>query len=365
MPAAFPVTLGLEEEVFVLYGDEAHGFRASTASFGGLARLLWRDWRRNVGGTASNFRRGRPARRELMSSVEISTPVHAQPGTLLASALSRRAELSRALPHGLMVPLGLLPGSDDYHTAGLHVHVGVPRERLSTVYGNLARFLPVLTHASASSPWWQGQVSGPLSRPVHSFALGPLTPDPLARFQDLIVTRRLGTIELRVLDPIWEPDRLHAVLNAVYALAHLPQRLPWSRARYNALRETYASGPNEDIRALARELQAISGFDPAWLEHTVSARVLSTWQQHGEAHTLAALDGAYRSGSWGPVGTPHARPARWRGAAGFAAYYVPKLPYMAKKVRAEHHAAWEGDALVIDEVAEGKDREWEGESGRE
>ena len=344
------VTLGLEEEVFVLYGDPGRGYRASTASFRGLARLLWADWKRNVGGTASNFRRGPAARRELMSSVEVSTPIHAHPDTLLMSALGRRRELSRALPTGLMVPLGLLPGSDSFHTAGLHVHVGVPPSLLETVYGNLARYLPVLTHASASSPWWNGQPSGPLSRPAHSFALGPLTADPLARFQDLIVTRRLGTIELRVLDPVWEPERLHAVLSAVYALARLPDRLPWSRATYNRLRESYVLGPTPEILALAGELQTISGFDPGWLTHTVSARVVESWQTHGEPATLAALDGAYRTGRWASQQTPHAWPPRWQGAAGFAAYYVPKLPYMLKKVRAEHHAEWSGAELKIGDL---------------
>ena len=338
--------------MFVLYRDEQNGFRASTASFTGLARLLWADWKQNVGGTASNFRRGEAARRELMSSVEISTPIHAHPTTLLASALSRRRELSRALPAGLMVPLGLLPGSDEYHTAGLHIHVGVAPERLATVYGNIARYLPMLAHASASSPWWKRQPSGPLSRVAHSFALGPLTPDPLARFQDLIVTRRLGTIELRVLDPVWEPERLLAILSAVYALARLPERLPWSRGSYNRLRASYATGPDAEIYDLARELQVISGFDPGWLEHTVSARVLDSWQTHGEAATLAALDGAYRTGVWGSAGTPHPRPGRWQGAAGFAAYYLPKLLYMARKVRAEHHANWSGGELVIEDVEE-------------
>jgi hypothetical protein len=351
-PAVHAVTLGLEEEVFVLYGDEQAGFRASTASFRGLARLLWADWRRNVGGTASNFRRGAVARRELMSSVEVSTPVHAHPDTLFMSAMSRRRELSRALPTGLMVPLGLLPGSDEYHTAGLHIHVGVAPERLETVYGNLARYLPVLTHASASSPWWDGKPSGPLSRVSHSFALGPLQPDPLARFQDLIVTRRLGTIELRVLDPVWEQGRLHAILSAVYALAQLPERLPWSRETYNRLRGSYVTGPDEEVRALAQELRRLCGFDPGWLERTVSARVLESWQAHGEAATLAALDGAYRRGVWGSAGTPHARPGRWQGAAGFASYYLPKLPYMLKKVRAEHHAEWSGGELKIDGLEE-------------
>jgi Glutamate-cysteine ligase family 2(GCS2) len=355
MPAQqYPVTLGLEEEVFVLYGDAQQGFRASTASFAGLAKLLWADWRRNVGGTASNFRRGAAARRELMSSVEVSTPVHAHPDTLFVSALSRRRELSRALPAGLMVPLGLLPGSDEFHTAGLHIHVGVTPDRLETAYGNIARYLPVLAHASASSPWWAGKPSGPLSRVAHSFALGPLSTDPLARFQDLIVTRRLGTIELRVLDPVWEPERLHAILTAVYRLAQMPERFPWSRATYNRLRETYATGPTPEIITLAQELRVLGGFDPKWLKQTVSARVLESWEGEGEAATLAALDGAYRSGIWGDIGTLHARPARWQGAAGFAAYYLPKLPYMARKVRAEHHAQWKaqekGTELKIDEL---------------
>ncbi|MFC4452499.1 glutamate-cysteine ligase family protein [Deinococcus sonorensis] len=340
MPSTVPPpTLGLEEEVFVLYQETSGTFRTSTASFQGLARLLWRHPSRNLGGTASNFRRGPAARRELMSSVEISTPVHAHPDTLLMSALSRRRELSRALPDGLMVPLGLLPDSDSFHTAGLHVHVGVPPERLATVYGNLARYLPVLTHASASSPWWQGQPGGPLERVQHSFALGPLISDPLARFQDLIVTRRLGTIELRVLDPIADPERLRAVLHAIWSVARLDEALPWSRSTYNRLREGYRTGPDDEVRALAGELQTISGFDPAWLDHTAARQVRESWQRDGEAATFRALDGAYRSGAWGDLGTRSGRPARWRGVAGFAGYYLPKLPYMARKVRAEHHAA--------------------------
>ena len=119
---------------------------------------------------------------------------------------------------------------------------------------------------------------------------------------------------------------------------------------YNRLRASYATGPDAEVRALAQELQAISGFDPGWLKHTVSARVLESWQTRGEAATLAALDGAYRTGTWGSADTPHTRPPRWRGAAGFAAYYLPKLPYMARKVRAEHHAEWSGGELVIEDV---------------
>lgn len=348
-----PLLLGLEEEVFAVY-RAAGGYRTSTASLLGLARLLWRE--RQAGATASNFRRGPVAWRELMSSVEVSTGARATPAELLRDVQARRAALGAALPMALLLPLGLLPASDEYHTAGLHLHVGVPAAQLARAYGNLARYLPVLAHATASSPWWAGAAGGPMQRPVHSFALGALGPDPLARFQDLIVTRRLGTIELRVLDPVWDPARLHAVVAAAAAVATLPRALPWSRSAYNALRPTYQYGLDspggETVRALARELHERCGFDPALIENTEAGRVLDSYRAVGEAATWQALNGGYRTGQWGSLGQPHPRPARWQGPLGFAAYYVPKLPYMLGKVRAEHHAPWRDGELTVPEVDE-------------
>ncbi|MGI8748896.1 MAG: hypothetical protein ACR2J4_11195, partial [Deinococcus sp.] len=132
---------------------------------------------------------------------------------------------------------------------------------------------------------------------------------------------------------------------------------PWSRAGYNWLREGYAAPPGPEIYALARELQAISGFDPGWLDSTVSEQVLESFERQGAAASYRELDGAYRSGALTDLGTPHARPGRWQGVAGFAAYYLPKLPYMARKVQAEHHAQWEGGELEIGEVGDVGSRE--------
>ena len=306
--------------------------------------LLWQDPGRNWAATATNFRRGAAARREPMSSVEISTGVELSAATLFTAALSRRAALARAFPAGQLIALGALPGSDRYHTAGLHVHVGVPESERERVYGNLAYFLPVLTLASASSPYFGAGSQGPLSRVAASFALGALGPDPHERFQDLIVTRRLGTLELRVLDPVPDPERLWAILQAVERVAKWPGTLPWSREDYNALRRQLLStqiggGLTPELTARAEELAALTGFDPSWAEQTEANRVQTHTEAHGWASACAHLDGLYRSGRWQDLGTPHAPPPRWQGPAGFARYYLPKLPYIARKAYVENKKA--------------------------
>ena len=84
----------------------------------------------------------------------------------------------------------------------------------------------MLALASASSPYFGAGGAGPLSRVAASFALGELGPDSRERFQDLIVTRRLGTVELRVLDPVPDPERLWAILQAIERVARSRKRCP-------------------------------------------------------------------------------------------------------------------------------------------
>ncbi|GAA4014461.1 hypothetical protein GCM10022631_27800 [Deinococcus rubellus] len=332
-------SFGLEEEVFVL-----HGGRTSLGSLWNMGGLLWQDPKRNWAATATNFRRGKAARREVMSSVEVSTPVELSAATLFTAALSRRTALSRVFASGQLVALGALPGSDRYHTAGLHIHVGVPAgsgsdpsSERARLYGNLAYVLPVLALASASSPYFGAGGTGALSRVGASFALGELGPDSRERFQDLIVTRRLGTVELRVLDPVPDPERLWAILQAVERVARLPDTLPWSREDYNTLRTQMLMGLTPALRARAEVVEALTGFDLHWTEHTEAERVLTHTETHGWESTCAHLDGLYRSGVWQDLGTPHAPPPAWHGPAGFARYYLPKLPYIARKAYLENH----------------------------
>ncbi|AFZ69231.1 hypothetical protein [Deinococcus peraridilitoris] len=323
-------TLGLEEEVFVLYQG-----RPSTASLLDLAVLLWRDPRRNFSKTASNFTRRLP---NLMSTVEFATDVHGSPAALLAETMARRAELAAVARTGLLVPVGMLPDENPYNTAGLHLHLGVEAGQLQRAYTNIARFLPVLTLASASSPWRGRERFGHSYRLQASFALGPLQRDPLHRFQDLIITRRLGTIELRALDPIWNPERLHAIVDAAWRLAALRRELPFDSATYNALRRRFPrEGLTPELRELALELADLTGFDLKWLEETEAERLAELAEQEGFETVWRCLDGAYRTGTFGPSTTLDTRPAKWRGAAGLALYYAPKLPYMALKGWREHH----------------------------
>lgn len=329
---SYPLTYGLEEEVFVLYQG-----RTSLGSLWQMGKLLWQDPKRNWAATATNFRRGQAALHETMSSVEVSTPIEFSAATLFARAMSRRAELSRIFASGQLVALGALPGSDRYHTCGLHIHIGTPSSERGRIYGNLAYFLPVLARASASSPYFGGRLDGGgLARVRASFALGELGNNRYDRFQDIIITRRLGTIELRVPDPVPDPERLLGILQAVEGVARLPDTLPFSVQEYNTLRSQMLQGYGSALQQRAHELQRLTGLDPAWAEHTEAMRVRQHAERYGWASATAHLDGLYRTGTWQDIGTPHARPAAWKGPAGFARYYLPRLGSIARKAYIEN-----------------------------
>src|SRR5687768_12780444 len=200
---SYPVTLGLEEEVFVL----EHGRLLPTLqSLDYMRRLLWSNPRRYTVRSASNFLRdGDQKKHGLMGSVEVSTDVHSTPQELVADLLQRRKEFAHAARGAMVVPVGTLFTTDaKTMTSGLHIHVGVPREERDRVYENIAHFLPVLAVASASAPYFDNKHFGLSARMAEPYALGPLRADREYRFQDLIVTKRLGTVEIRLFDPMPE-----------------------------------------------------------------------------------------------------------------------------------------------------------------
>jgi len=265
--AAPRVTLGLEEEVFI-----AAPTRPTLDALYALAKLLWRNPRYYYKHTASNFARGRDARQCLMSSVEIATRPHTDIDALLGELRTHRAALADAAGDAYIVPVGHLFDLDaPTNTAGLHIHIGVPAERQQTVYANLAHFLPLLILLSASSPYAGGRYFGQSYRVAASFAIGALRDDPYYRFQDLILSRRLGTIEIRACDPVWDLARLRVLLEAVQAIAQLPTAHPIDRERYAALRHQAACvGYTPDLQALHRELRAVYEIPEALLETTIA-----------------------------------------------------------------------------------------------
>ena len=402
--AVSSLTLGLEEEVFITAPT-----RPTLDALYALAKLLWRNPRCYYKHTASNFARGRDARQCLMSSVEIATRPHTDINALLDELRTRRAALADAAGDAYLVPVGHLFDLDaPTNTAGLHIHIGVPAERRHTVYANLAYFLPLLILLSASSPYAGGRYFGQSYRVAASFAIGALRDDPYYRFQDLILSRRLGTIEIRACDPIWDLERLRVLLEAVQAIAHLPTARPIDRARYAALRHQAACvGYTPDLQALYRELSTVYEIPEALLRETVSDALhgyLQRFQippsvpssssrqasQFGAARnkspltpltkggegvgvggfnwalapatpatippnallsTYARLNHAYRTGRWAPVAPHPVRPSARRGVLGVLGYYMPRLPYTAYKAWAEWGAPIRDGYLVAETVA--------------
>jgi len=265
--AVSSLTLGLEEEVFITAPT-----RPTLDALYALAKLLWRNPRCYYKHTASNFARGRDARQCLMSSVEITTRPHTDIDALLDELRTHRAALADAAGDAYILPVGHLFDLDaPTNTAGLHIHVGAPHERRQTVYANLAHFLPLLILLSASSPYAGGRYFGQSYRVASSFAIGALRDDPYYRFQDLILSRRLGTIEIRACDPIWDLARLRVLLEAVQAIAQLPTARPIDRARYAALRHQAACvGYTPDLQALHRELSTVYAIPEALLKTTIA-----------------------------------------------------------------------------------------------
>jgi gamma-glutamyl:cysteine ligase YbdK (ATP-grasp superfamily) len=291
--AASSITLGLEEEVFITTPT-----RPTLDALYALAKLLWRNPRYYYKHTASNFARGRDTRQCLMSSVEIATRPHADIDALLEELRTHRAALADAAGDAYILPVGHLFDLDaPTNTAGLHIHVGAPHERRQTVYANLAHFLPLLILLSASSPYAGGRYFGQSYRVASSFAIGVLRDDPYYRFQDLILSRRLGTIEIRACDPIWDLARLRVLLEAVQAIAQLPTARSIDRARYAALRHQAACvGYTPDLQALHHELSTVYAIPEALLETTIADELRGCVQAFQPSPPVSPACG--RGGLW-------------------------------------------------------------------
>jgi gamma-glutamyl:cysteine ligase YbdK (ATP-grasp superfamily) len=321
------VTLGLEEEVFVCEPE-----RPSLDSLAYLAKLTWSDPKRHYLRTASNFARGADLPQGLMSCVEISTGVHDDPESLVDDIAQRRRELVRAVGgNGLFVPLGhLLQNDAPTNVAALQFHVGTPdRER---AYRNLGYALPLLALLAADSPGASGERFGQSYRMAKGFAVGPLTSDPTARFQDLIVSKRLGTIEVRLLDPVWDLRRVRVLARAIRAIAELEIDLPFDREAYNVMRYRIAlEGWIPELDAIHETVSQVADVPRELMTHTAADDVWALYHQVGLVPTYAALDNGYRTGVFAPRPVGPMAPSLARSVAGVAGYYLPKFPYVTWK----------------------------------
>lgn len=326
--SSYPVTLGLEEEVFLL---ERGRLAPTLQSLDAMRRLLWSNPKRYMVRSASNFARGEDQKECFMGSVEVSTDVHPDARSACDDLLQRRKEFARAARGARVVPVGsLFTLNSPSNTSGFHIHVGVPHRERERVFENLAYFLPVLAVASASSPYVAGKFYGLSYRIAEPHALGPLLEDREYRFQDIIITKRLGTIEARLLDPMPEMSRVREVVAAAEAIARFEGRMPFSREEYNGARPEWAKeGLNSWIRKRWEGLQEVYSLPIGLLEEPFSKRLADLVRRSGPLRAYEEADRVWRAGTG--IHHPMRKHSRFRVVSGVAGFYAVRLPYMAYK----------------------------------
>lgn len=323
---------GLEEEVFI---TEPEGPTLRSLYY--LARLLKKNPGFYYFHSASNFARGRDVREGLMSGVEISTGHHASLDDLMADLSQRRRDLG-GVCSGLIVPLGhLINYESPTRACAFQVHVGGLKDK-EAAYARLTHFLPILVLIMVNSPYVGGSYFGQSYRLYSSFAVGDLRPDWKYRFQDIILTRRLGTIEIRVFDPIWNFSRIRILLELIMAIVNSDRHFDLDLEAYNLTRRGVAkAGFIPDMEPLLAELSDIYPLSRDWLQETPSNKVRQLFEAEGLTGTYSALDSAYRGGPLSSRQLPDFKGGALDTAMGVAGYYVPKIPFALWKVWREWH----------------------------
>ncbi len=138
---------------------------------------------------------------------------------------------------------------DDFYIFGIHVHIGFPNpEWALKAYNNFVYYAPLLLALSASSPIYRGRFTG-----IHSFrtvvferlprAELPPQYSNYAEYEGFVKKLRsaavvdslkdiwhhvrlrpdLGTVEVRVFDSIWEPERIGVLIRLLKAIALLSE----------------------------------------------------------------------------------------------------------------------------------------------
>lgn len=301
-------------------------------SFYYLSRLLAKDPRFYYTHSAHNFARGSDVKQGVMSGVEISTAMSGDVEALVDDLAKRRADLA-SVTSGLIVPMGhLLQYDAPTNTCAIHIHIsGVEDKR--RLYGNLIHFLPVLPVFTMNSPMVATEYFGQSYRMAKSWAIGAIKPDWQIRFQDIIHSKRLGTIELRLFDPCWDLNRVRWLLRAVKAITELETTLDPGIDRYNALRDNICrEGLINEAAGLVEELKSLVDFPLELLEHTASDELRAMYESEGLVGAYSALDNGYRNGKFEAQAVSARQQAGGVAAVvGFVGYFFPRLPYYAWK----------------------------------
>lgn len=321
------VTYGIEEEVFVV-----EPLRPSLKSLYYLQQLLWQRPGFNYFHTAPNLAHLPDTKTGIMSGIELATGISPDIRSLKQELIRRRQELGQVC-EGLILPLGhLLNYKSPSRTCALHIHIGNSPYR-SRAYLNLAYFLPLLALFTVNSPCAGGRYFGQSYRIFQSPFIGPLKEDPWYRFQDIIISRRLKTIEIRIFDSTWDLERLGVLLEAIDRIVNFKEELKFDARLYRRRRGKIATGGYDDYtKNLYRQLNEFYPLSEKFFLDTASDRVYHCYQKNGLLMTYTALDNAYRTGVFEPREAPDCPRGLLPILAGVAGYYIPRLPYTLWKV---------------------------------
>lgn len=319
-------TLGLEEEVFVL-----EPLLPTTRSLYYLSRLFWQNPKRNYILTASNFARGQDLKCGMMSGVEVATDICHTPEETIEQLRVLRKQLA-AVAEGYIAALGhLLQTDTPTNVCALQIHLGGMKDPIRS-YDNIARFLPLLILLLANSPMRKRERFGQSYRLQVGYATGPLTGDRRYRYQDLIISKRLGTIEVRAFDANPNLERIRIALNVLLALVNTSAHYPLDLATYRRQREQAITiGLTEELSQLAKELNEQVTIPLELLQHTESDQTAQMYEIDGLAGAYQKLDFRYRQMDY--TLPPHSWLTRrlLQPALGFLTYYFPKFPYVSYK----------------------------------
>lgn len=324
-------TYGIEEEVFVTEPSFP-----SLRSLYYLARLLRKDPYYNYFYTHANLAHFPDIKTGLMAGVEIITRPFQSTGDLISELMSRRGEFS-SVCDGLIVPMGhLINLRSRYKVSGLHIHIGGVKNK-DIAYENLAYFLPLLSLLTVSSPYFGNHYFGQSARMNYSSFIGPLQENRYYRLQDIIISRRLKTIELRIFDPVWDIGRIETLLGAIEKIISLDCTLNFDRKAYIKLRRQAATyGFSGGLERLYQELNEIHPLPEELFSRTISDSISDYHRKHGLIKTYSALDNAYRNGTF--KAQKNNRRYRMKLPSilmGIFGYYFPRLPYNLWKLLRE------------------------------
>lgn len=225
--------IGVEEEFFIV--DEETLFPTSFTPKV-ILKLIRSDF-----GYFQKSSMESPISRELIRAgcpiIELKTSPHKDVGCLLNEMQHHRgvlADIARE-EHVLIVPSGLHPVHDTQKDSqllccALHVHVsGYP---LKKSFYALVRRIPELIALSANSPFLNGRVFGKAARVLCSYAIG-LPRGFYRRMSDVIINRKLATVELRVCDTQIVTGQVLDFLNLVLSIVDSDCKMPRTENRVN------------------------------------------------------------------------------------------------------------------------------------